>query len=319
MSLETLLQHLLTQRNTKSLPPFIDSVEQWWSQLQTIMPQWSEPIDQAIASGFSASCIGYAFVSGYQTALRRMLPTLPNDKVVSLCVTEEKGNHPKVLETSLTAVSGQWVLNGRKKWASLSNNSGLLLVAAVRGTLANGQNEIILVQVPIETNGVTVHPMPPTPFVPEVTHGQIQLDDVIVPETAVLPHDGYTHYIKPFRTIEDTFVSAAVASLLLRTAFAHDWDNQIIDKILSIIAIFRTVGTANYHDPTIHILLEGALTALGQLADPAASHWENVPAPDLTRWQRDIPLLKIARTARTRRYERAWQLIDVTGYNVQHD
>lgn len=322
MSLETLLQHLLTQRHAVSTTEQFSSVADCWASLQTLLPQWPDPIDRAIVGGFSADCIGYAFVAGYQMALRRLLPTLPDNKMVSLCVTEEKGNHPKVLESALTAVSNRLQLNGRKKWASLSGNSGLLLVAAVRGTRPDGQKEIVLVQVPTDAAGVSVKLMPPTPFVPEVTHGQIGLNDVGVEETAVLPGDGYTDYIKPFRTIEDCFVSAAVASLLLRIAFQNNWPNTIIQQILSLLTLFRAIGTADYHDPTIHIVLEGALITLGKLANTVGEGWQQMlqmgeeeKTAVVQRWQRDIPLLQIARTARQRRYERAWQQVAPVRYN----
>ena len=53
---------------------------------------------------------------------------------------------------------------------------------------------------------MTIEDRPPTPFAPEIPHARITLANVTVRDEDVLPGDGYARYLKPFRTIEDTFV-----------------------------------------------------------------------------------------------------------------
>ena len=65
--------------------------------------------------------------------------------------------------------------------------------------------------------------MPPTRFVPEVPHAQVLMQDLRVSASALLPHDGYDAYVKPFRTIEDLHVTLAVLAYLLREARVRHW------------------------------------------------------------------------------------------------
>ncbi len=46
--------------------------------------------------------MGWAFAGGYQAALRALRPELPHDSMVALCVTEEAGNRPRDIRTTIT-------------------------------------------------------------------------------------------------------------------------------------------------------------------------------------------------------------------------
>src|SRR5258706_8333879 len=65
--------------------------------------------------------------------------------------------------------------------------------------------------------------MPDTKFVPEVPHAQLQFANLQVDESAILPGDGYDQYVKPFRTVEDIHVQAAVLSYLMREGQRLAW------------------------------------------------------------------------------------------------
>jgi hypothetical protein len=110
------------------------SVDPWWEEFRRRRQDWAMPIDQAVLGGVLADRVGYAFAAGYQAALLRLDPGLPADRIVSLSVTEEGGGHPQAIESTLTADgSGGFVLDGRKKWATMSSSGGLALVAAKTG------------------------------------------------------------------------------------------------------------------------------------------------------------------------------------------
>jgi hypothetical protein len=79
--------------------------------------------------------------------------------------------------------------------------------------------------------GVTIVPMPETAFVPEVPHARIHLQDVAIDAASLLPGDGYSNYVKPFRTLEDTFVTAAVLAYLLREARARGWPADLRERL----------------------------------------------------------------------------------------
>ena len=55
---------------------------------------FSLPIDRAVAGGFLADRVAYAFAAGYEAALRRLAPGLPKGPIVSLCITERGGGPP---------------------------------------------------------------------------------------------------------------------------------------------------------------------------------------------------------------------------------
>ena len=65
--------------------------------------------------------------------------------------------------------------------------------------------------------------MPATKFVPEVPHAQLRFENLRIRESDILPGDGYDQYVKPFRTVEDIHVQAAVLSYLMREGQRLSW------------------------------------------------------------------------------------------------
>lgn len=85
----------------------------------------------------------------------------------------------------------------------------LLVVAGSTGVV-DGCNQIRMVIVDRAARGVSLSPMPPVAFVQEIPHSIARFDAVRVDPAQVMPGDGYTTVIKPFRTIEDIHVVGAV-------------------------------------------------------------------------------------------------------------
>src|SRR5262245_39700447 len=126
-----------------------ESVEQWWPTFRVARRAWPEPIDQALIGGVTSDRVGYAFAAGYQAALRRMDPNLPEDRICSLSVTEEGGGHPRAVQATYAPIDGgkAYTLNGRKKWATLSSAGGIALVAASTGTDSERRNQLRVARV----------------------------------------------------------------------------------------------------------------------------------------------------------------------------
>ncbi len=309
--LRALLGWLKQRGQDAALRPFPD-LRAWWRAFQEVQRQWPLSIDQAIAGGFQADRVGYAFAAGYQSALRCLAPSLPADRLVSLSITEEGGGHPRAIKTSLRAagtagsVAGEWRLCGRKKWATLSCDGDVVLVAASTGTDPAGRNQLRMALVPLDARGVTVHQMPDTPFAPEIRHAELTFDDVCVPPEAVLPGDGYTRYVRPFRTIEDTHVSAAILGHVLGVSVAFDWPRPVREDLLNLAANLRAIGTGDPSAPEIHVALGGFFTAYRTIFERAQPCWQTVPDDVRVRWERDRPLLGIAGNVRAKRLEAAW-------------
>jgi acyl-CoA dehydrogenase len=285
----------------------VPSIAAWWERHQAVVALGGATIDHAILGGFAADRLGYAFASGYQAALRSLAPDLPADRFASLCVTERGGGHPRAIETQLTPTDEGFLLRGSKRWATLSDVAGVLLVAATSGPPdERGRPQIRVVRVDSDRPGVLVTPMPPPPFTPEILHGEVRLDDVRVTAEAVLPGDGYERYIKPFRTIEDLHVQGALFGYLLGEARRGGFARAILERLAALLATLRALAASDPSDAGVHVALAGALRTAAPLLTEIEASWALAGGPAFASWQRDRPLLGIAESARTKRLERAW-------------
>jgi alkylation response protein AidB-like acyl-CoA dehydrogenase len=149
---------------------------------------FTDTIDCAAWAGFHADRLGYAFVGGYEAALRRLVGGQPGRGRRCLAATEAGGAHPRAIATKLEG----GVLRGEKTFATLASVADELLVIASTGASADGKNALVLVRVPRDAPGLRIVDRPPTPFAPEIPHATVTFDDFAVDPGAVLAGDGYT-------------------------------------------------------------------------------------------------------------------------------
>ncbi|MBN2077731.1 MAG: acyl-CoA dehydrogenase family protein [Spirochaetes bacterium] len=287
------------------------SFTEWERAFQDETEGWDEPVDRAVLGGYLSDRIGYAFAAGYECALRRLVPDLPRRGVVSFCVTEEGGAHPTAIRTTLSRESGppgeDWILKGSKRFVTLASEAGLLLTAATTGMSPEGRNLIRMVLVETTGPGVTVSPMGGIPFIPEISHGAIDFSGVPLENSRVLPGDGYADYIKPFRTIEDLHVLAALLGYLLRVALHYNWPREITGRSAALIAGVRDLALDDPASPALHITLGGIHGLIESLLREMEPCWESVDVEVKTRWERDRPLFGVAEKARRTRLDTAWK------------
>jgi hypothetical protein len=154
--------------------------------------------------------------------------------------------------------------------------------------------------------GVRITPTS-APFVPEIPHAEVDLDHVVVAEADLLPGDGYDAYLKPFRTVEDAHVHAALAGYLIGVARRHEW-HDLVERLLAVALATRAVALADPALPTTHVALAGVLALAGREVEEVEARWRaQVDDPEHVRWQRDRALLQVATTARLARRDRAWE------------
>src|SRR5207237_7066641 len=120
----------------------------------------------------------------------------------------------------------------------------------------------------------------------------------------ILEGDGYERFLKPFRTIEDIHVISAWLGHVVRLVRAHGESRELAERALSTLASLRTIGSESPSDPETHIVLAGVLAQAGELAGTVTL--AKADEAVRTRWQRDLPLLAVAGTARNLRREAAW-------------
>lgn len=285
------------------------SVAEWKARFDAEAPAWDTPADRAVIGGFLADRTAYAFAAGYESALRSLFPSLPEGAIVSFCVTEEKGGHPSSIRSSLRKAEGagtSLTLNGGKKFVTLAMEAELLLVAASTGTAPDGKNMLRMAVVGRNAPGVEVSVMTGLPFVPEISHGTVAFRDVEVPERDLLPGDGYTGYIKPFRTIEDLHVESAILGYLFRCACLFRWPRAVKERITAAIACARALSLDDQSSPAVHIAIGGLHAQIASLIEELAEYWETADEKTRTRWERDRALLRVAENARNKRLDTAW-------------
>ena len=290
--------------------PARTSVADWWPRWRDGAARAATPAAQALLGGFDADRVGWAFASGYQAALRVLLPDLPADAVAAFCVTEETGNRPRDIQTRFVPqADGSVLISGAKRWTTLGPDSSLLLiVGALPGADDGARAPLKVARVPVGAPGLQLLAMPETPFVPEVPHARVQLDAVRVDATALLPGDGYERYVKPFRTIEDAHVTLAVLAYLLRETRARGWPAAFAERLCATIVVLAEVAAAPADAPATHVVLAGALAQAHALYAEAGPLWAQAAEdPAAQRWQRDAALFGVAGSARSQRAARAWE------------
>lgn len=283
-----------------------ESVAAWWPRHRRIAAEHPGTIEQAIVGGFVADRVGWAFASGYQAALHALFPDAPQDRLCALCVTEADGNSPKAIKSTLKGGAEGWCLNGSKRWATLGPDGSLFFVAARDEAASNERPAIRIARVSSNAPGLKIQSMPETRFVPEVPHAQLQFDNAKV--DALLPGDGYDLYVKPFRTVEDIHVQAAVLAYLMREAQRLAWPGPWIERLSALLAALSTLSNMPPSNAETHIGLAGALRISAGLIEEAESFWlQSATDPAAMRWQRDRELLNVASKARELRAQRAWE------------
>lgn len=280
----------------------LTDLDAWWQQHSALRDRFATPLALAVAGGFVSHCLGYAFASGYNAALGRLWAPAQGRKV-ALCASEEGGAHPRAIATRAQPSGTGWQLDGHKTWVTLGTHAELLLVAARRGSSEDGRPRLVLLAVDRELPGVQLRPGAALPFVPEVPHATLSLTDVRVPAEALLPGDGYSAYLKPFRSIEDIHVHAALTGWLIRLGRRWDWPASQLEELLQLAAGLHALAASDPLHPGTHLALAGSLTQLQALLERLP--WQRCDPETLTLWQRDRALLSVASKARAARQRAA--------------
>ena len=149
---------------------------------------------------------------------------------------------------------------------------------------------------------------PPLPFVPEVGHARVTFESVAVGADEILPGDGYDDALKPFRTIEDIHVTAALLAWAMRAAGASGWARAWLDEAACLLLVFRALGDRSPSAEGTHVALAGALGLVRRLLE--RGEWSKCSEATRAMWERDRPLLDVAAVVRSARLEAAWTRLE---------
>ncbi len=283
-------------------PGLLDALSEVWEAYGEARRRGATPFVAAAHTASFVDRLGFAFAVGYPAALERMVPGI--ELPCALCVTEDGGNHPRAIQTTLTPRDGGYRLAGEKSFVTFATRAASLVVAARSGVRADGRPEIAVVRLPPNRSGIELVEHPPTPFVPEVPHARLVLRDVEVRQDERLPGDGYSGYVKPFRTIEDIHVLGTAFAYLVgvarRGGAAASTTAALADGLVSL----DRLSVEPPLDPRVHVALHGVYQRLLELtrSSEIASLYENVSPEERSRWERDQRLLQVASKAREARF-----------------
>lgn len=271
----------------------------WWKASKPTRHQFPNSVDRAAALGSTADRLGYAFLGGYTAAITALDPALSSDELGALCATESGGGHPRAILTTLE--NGK--LNGSKHFVSGGALATVLLVVAKTGE-RDGRPELKVARVRANAPGLQAEQGAELDFVPEIPHGTITLTNT--PVEAVLEGDGYQRYLKPFRTIEDLHVFAAILGCLIangRTAFSQSTTEQLLGALSALLLLGREEPSS----PAVHLALAGVLATSRALID--SLDLTRLEPGFRARFERDKPLLQIAQRVREQRRVKAWETL----------
>jgi len=297
------------------------STSEWFQHFLKITKHLPSTLEQAALGGRFSINMSFAFSAGYQSAIQSLFQ--PDARTLaSLCITEKEGNHPKNIKSILDERKQDWQLNGSKSFITGANDATQLYIAVTTppNPEAHSKEETInqterfrpkikILSVPANLSGIKVESMPPLPFVPDISHGTATFEHVNIQPSQVLAGDGYTQYIKPFRTHEDIHILAAILGFRIGEALNSNWSHKSIEAHLMLLSSLLSLKTENFNEPTTHLVFSGCRTQFSALVQQTDEEFKQNNPEGFSDWKRDKALLDIASKAHKVRTQRAWDNI----------
>ena len=243
-----MIAQLLKISKTKPLKKHLTTKE--WAKDYYQLVRDKSPSDKAILGGFTCQQFSFTFLAGYQAALEKMFPTIAPNELKALCISEEKGGHPKAMQTTLTDNK----INGLKTYITAGSDVVHLLVLCKTNEIVNGRSILKMVHIPSNAPNTTISNFE-LPFMKDIKHGKLALNNTSITDNQILNGDGYTQYTKPFRTLEDVCIGLAYQAMLLRQAIDYDWDEVVRDQLLLSIFTLKNLLQLPPSDKETHLLL----------------------------------------------------------------
>ena len=275
------------------------NLPEWFASLLQACPA-AAPFELAVLGGARAATPGLAFLAGYQGALRVLWPSAPAS-LGALCVTENKSTRPADMSTRLQGL----LLNGRKDFVTAGDAADWMLVAA-REDAAGESPRLALAVVHAGAPGLRVENLPALPLMPDVSHARMHLQDV---HCERLAGDGWDAYVRPFRSIEDVHVLAALTAWLFGVGRECAWPQTLQLGLLALLSGCAEVARRDPSAAATHVLLAGVFAQQQALQTELDAAFVSGPEQWKKLWQRDRNLLAVAGAARSKRLAKALQTL----------
>lgn len=275
----------------------------WFAELSEHATQASS-CELAMLGGRLAATPGLAFLAGYQAALRALVPLAPQG-IGAFCVTEQRSNKPADIHTRL--VDGQ--ITGHKDFV-IAGSAAQWLIVLARNDLAEQAPCLSAVLVSTDNPNITLQTGPALAMLPDISHGSVQFRQV---HCQVLSGDGWDDYSKPFRSLEDGHVLAALCAWLYGQSLLDQWPQELQLQLIAVLAGLKETLAQPNKDVTSHLLLAAQLAQFSGL-QTQVNHALSTHSSQSTAqaWKRDKAILTIASSARARRLALALDALDLT-------
>ena len=254
------------------------------------------PFELAVAGGRLMATPGLAFLVGYQAALRMLWPSAPLS-LGALCATEQRSLRVADMQTRLRDLR----LSGRKDFVTAGDAADWLLVAARSEEPGEVPRLNLAVVYPGEP-GVRLEKLAPMSLMPDIGHGRLFLDNALC---ELLAGDGWDAYVKPFRTLEDTYVLSAMTAWLFGVGQDSDWPQTLQLRLLALLSGCAEVSRQAPNNPAGHVLLGGLFAQFDGLKAEVNQALADGPPQWAAMWQRDQAVMDLAAGARGKRLAKA--------------
>jgi hypothetical protein len=261
------------------------------------------PFELAVLGGRAMATPGLAFLIGYQAALRVLWPSAPA-ALGALCATERRSVRPADMHSRLEGLR----VTGRKDFVTAGLEAEWLLVAA-RCEAAGESAQLKLAVVYPGEPGVTLEALPTLPLMPEVGHARLTLQHAAC---ELLAGDGWDAYVKPFRSLEDLYVLAALVAWLYGVGQECAWPQALQLRLLGLLGGCAESSRQCADSVGCHLLLGGLFAQLNALRGELDQALAAGPEQWAQLWQRDQGVLALATAARDKRLAKAWATVGLS-------
>lgn len=261
------------------------------------------PFELAVLGGRAMATPGLAFLVGYQAALRVLWPSAPAS-LGALCATERRSVRPADMQTRLENLR----LTGSKDFVTAGLDAEWLLVAA-RSEADGEKPRLQLAVVYPGEAGVTLEALPTLPLMPEVGHARLQLHQAACERLA---GDGWDAYVKPFRSLEDLYVLAALVAWLYGVGQESTWPQDLRLRLLGLLGGCAEGSRQCADSAAYHLLLGGLFAQFHALREAIDKALADGPPHWMQLWQRDQGVLALATAAREKRLHKAWVAVGLS-------
>ncbi len=285
----------------------------WVKSLFSLFANTQEcSFEQTFLAGVASESSSSAFWAGYQVAIQRLFGPQLKDEIASFVVNEKKSFKPKNWSTSLVQTEGsdELLLSGNKDFVTAVDQIDVLLIGANTVELSNESNTVghsKVCKLGVEVEGLSFFEFSGLPVFKELKKSRVEIKTTEVHADSIFVGDGYDNYIKPFRIIEDFYITSVLLGYVIRLLLQSD---NRVDDAFDLMVVIEDLKTSEKEllvgmpqCKSSSLLFETTLRNVSDLILKTVQKHESEEG--FSNLRKDLMILKIGEKARSIRYDRA--------------